>query len=194
MWCVAKVDGYVVVPFLAAMYVPDSRYSACHWTGARTSFPQTHAMSGHWNLILHSVILAPRIPESTGESDLILADWPGLPGPAGSNLVLWHLYSNFRSTRQGQFEFALDMLLPESPNQPRRFRINSIPESSESTSPPEWPESWLRPNWPNWIAARIGSCRRPESPNGKIDKLDCFPNPRIGSSSLQCNSSGTSVS
>ena len=47
-----------------------------------------NVQTGHWNLILHSVILAPRIPESNFEPELILADWSGVPDPAGLNLVL----------------------------------------------------------------------------------------------------------
>ena len=74
------------------------------------------------------------------------------------------------------------MPLPESPNQFRGSRINSIPESPESTFPP---------NCPNHGCARIcriGSCGVPESPNQKIDKLDVSPNPRIENSRLQDNS------
>ena len=71
----------------------------------------------------------------------------------------------------GAVGFALEMLLSDSPNQPGECRINSIPESPESKFPP---------NWPNRIAARIGGCWRPGSPNQKLDTVDVSLNGRIG--------------
>ena len=97
----------------------------------------------------------------------------------------------FWMPQTGPVGFALDMLLPECPNQPRSARMvpnQQDPRITRIDIPPELPESWLRPNCPNWIAARIGSCGAPESPNQNFDKLDVFPNPRIGNPRLQDNS------
>ena len=109
---------------------------------------------GHWKLILESVILAPRLPESNFEPELILADWSGVQGRAGSNLVLWHLRSNSGTPRQGQMDLHWICLCPNP-------RISS--KGREST---------VSPNHPNQHSRRIARIMVAS----ELAELDCCPN------------------
>ena len=105
--------------------------------------------AGHWNLILESEILAPRLPESNFDPQFILADVSGPPARPGRILHFGGTFvPNLEAPDRASWICIRNALarLPESaqrlPNQ-QCHRITQI------DFPPELPESLLRPNCPN---------------------------------------------